>query len=122
MRATRYEKMAACTVMEHARSVLHLRAALETFLETANRTANSKQRQHVLTDNSGGGYLPGPGGCTCLVQGVYLVRVMGVPAWSGGVPAWSVGVYLPGPGGGGTSCLVRYSPHPPVNRMNDRLV
>ena len=36
--------MAACTVMEHARSMLHLRATLETFLETANRTTNSKQQ------------------------------------------------------------------------------
>ena len=48
IRAMHEEKMAACTVMEHARSVLHLRAALETFLETANRTTNSKQRPHAF--------------------------------------------------------------------------
>ena len=45
------EKMAACTVMEYAHSVLHLRAALETFLETANQTTNSKQQRHAFYDN-----------------------------------------------------------------------
>ena len=51
MRATHGEKMVACTVMEHAHSVLHLHAALETFLETANPTTNSKQRRHAFYDN-----------------------------------------------------------------------
>ena len=44
------KKMVACTVMEHVRSVLHPHAALETFLETANRTTNSKQRRHAFYD------------------------------------------------------------------------
>ena len=44
------EKMATCTVMEHANSVLHPRATLETFLETANRTTNS-ERRHSFYDN-----------------------------------------------------------------------
>ena len=65
-------------------------------------------------------YLPGPGGCTCLVLG-------GVPAWSrGGVPAWSQGVYLPGPREGvpawsqGGSALGGYLPYAVC--LNDRQV
>ena len=45
-----YEKMAACTVMEHARSVLHPHATLETLLKTANQTTNSKQWPHAFYD------------------------------------------------------------------------
>ena len=49
------------------------------------------------------GGVPGPGGCTCLVGGVYLPGPGGVylPG-PGGVPG-PRGVYLPGPGG---TCLV----------------
>ena len=52
-------------------------------------------------------YLPGLGGrgVPAWSQGrVYLPGLGGVPA--GGVPAWSRGVYLPGRGGEGCTCLV----------------
>ena len=58
-----------------------------------------------------GGYLPGLGGCTCLVPVGYLVPG-GCTCLVRGVPAWSRGVYLPGPGG--CTCLVQgvYLPGP----------
>ena len=44
--ATHFEKMATCTEMEHARSVLHLFlscVALKIKLETVNETRNREQ-------------------------------------------------------------------------------
>ena len=67
-----------------------------------------------------GVYLPGPGGCTCLVWGGCTCLVPGVYLAGPGGCVWSRGVYLPGlgrsvpawsqgvylPGLGGCTCLV----------------
>ena len=47
------QKMATCTVMEHARSVLHLFpscVALENKFETVNETRNREQWRHAFYD------------------------------------------------------------------------